>query len=102
MQKVDAVESNSMTILPAVSTEEGIQLQWKTFTTVSDEESFSVAKNKEELSVESIKQLSTVVNEQKEIERTYQLLDTDVVEDGEYTYEVKKLVNLLFKPSLSL
>ncbi|PMC36589.1 hypothetical protein CJ195_14230 [Bacillus sp. UMB0899] len=90
VQSVDAEESNSITILPAVSTEEGIQLQWKTVTTASDEESFSVAKNNEELSVESIKQLSTVLNEQKEMERTYQLLDTDVVEDGEYIYTVEK------------
>lgn len=90
VQSVDAEESNSITILPAVSTEEGIQLQWKTVTTTSDEESFSVAKNNEELSVGSIKQLSKVVNEQKEMERTYQLLDTDVVDDGEYIYTVEK------------
>lgn len=89
VQKVDAEESSSITFLPAVSTEEGIQLQWKTVSISSDEEVFSVEKNNEELSVEAIKELNTVVNE-NEIERTYQLLDTDVVAGGEYTYLVKK------------
>lgn len=91
VQKVDAEESSSITFLPAVSTEEGIQLQWKTVSTSSDEEVFSVEKNNEELSVESIKLLNTVVNEKNEIERTYQLLDTDVVAGGDYTYIVKKI-----------
>ncbi|MCM3443798.1 leucine-rich repeat domain-containing protein [Metabacillus halosaccharovorans] len=90
VQKVDAEESSSITFLPAVSTEEGVQLQWKTVSASSDEEVFSVEKNNEELSAESIKELNTVVNENK-IERTYQLLDTDVVAGGEYTYLVKKI-----------
>lgn len=90
VQKVDAEESSGITLLPAVSTEEGIQLQWKTVSTSSDEEVFSVQKNNEELSSESIKELNTVVSENK-IERTYQLLDTDVVAGGEYTYIVKKI-----------
>ncbi|MBU7594532.1 leucine-rich repeat domain-containing protein [Metabacillus halosaccharovorans] len=89
VQKVDAEESSSITFLPAVNTEEGIQLLWKTVSTSSDEEVFSVEKNNEELSAELIKELNTVVNE-NEIERTYQLLDTDVVAGGEYTYTVKK------------
>ncbi|WP_226529247.1 leucine-rich repeat domain-containing protein [Metabacillus niabensis] len=89
VQKVDAEESSSITFLPAVNTEEGIQLQWKTVSTSPGEEVFSVEKNQEELSTESIKELNTVVNE-NEIERTYQLLDTDVVAGGEYTYIVKK------------
>ena len=89
VQKVDAEESSSITFLPAVSTEEGIQLQWKTVSTSSDEEVFSVEKNSEELSAEAIKELNTVVKE-NEIERTYQLLDTDVVAGGEYTYLVEK------------
>lgn len=63
----------------------------ETVSTSSDEEVFSVEKNSEELSVESIKLLNTVVNEKNEIERTYQLLDTDVVAGGDYTYIVKKI-----------
>jgi len=88
VQKVDAQES-SITFLPAESTDEGIQLQWKTVTASPDEEVFVVEKNNEELSTETMKQLDSVENQQNEIERTYQLLDTDVV-DEEYTYTVKK------------
>lgn len=90
VQRVEALEGDSITILPAISTEKGIQLQWQTNTTSFDEETFIVERNNEELSVQTIEEIESTADQKNQTVRTYQFLDTDVVQGEEYTYLVKK------------
>lgn len=82
--------SNSMTILPAVSKDGGIQLQWRTISTSQAEESFTFIKNSEETEVSSVEVIESTTDSEGNLVRTYQLVDPQVTSGETYSYAVKK------------
>jgi fibronectin type 3 domain-containing protein len=82
--------SDSMTFLPAVSKEDGIQLQWRTISTSQAEESFTLIKNTEETPVASPEVIESTTDSEGNLVRTYQLVDQQVTSGDTYSYAVKK------------
>ncbi|MCM3653566.1 leucine-rich repeat domain-containing protein [Metabacillus litoralis] len=82
--------SDSMTFLPAVSKEDGIQLQWRTISTSQAEASFTLIKNNEETKISSVEVIESTTDSEGNLVRTYQLVDQQVTSGETYSYAVKK------------
>ncbi|MGM0876412.1 MAG: fibronectin type III domain-containing protein [Bacillota bacterium] len=82
--------NDSMTFLPAQNNEDGIQLQWKTFSSLQAEENFTLIKNAEETPLSSVELIESTSDQDGNLIRTYQLVDQQVVLGEKYTYTVKR------------
>ncbi|MBM7606370.1 LPXTG-motif cell wall-anchored protein [Metabacillus crassostreae] len=97
-QKVIASTTDSISLLPpAVNTEEGVQLQWVTSSSIQGDERFTLIKNNEDIPLTSIENVNSTVGENGEVINTYQFLDKQVEEGKNYTYSVKKVADSILQ-----
>ncbi|TXC90935.1 LPXTG cell wall anchor domain-containing protein [Metabacillus litoralis] len=89
-QKVIASTTDNITLLPAVNTEDGVQLQWVSSSSVQGDEHFTLIKNNEEIPLASVEKVNSTVGEIGEVINTYQFLDEQVEVGTHYTYSLKK------------
>lgn len=83
--------NDSLTILPAKSNKDGIQLQWRTTSSSQAEESFVLIKNAEEKQVASAEINESSTDSEGNLQRTYQFIDQQVIVDETYTYSIKRI-----------
>ncbi|WP_226670850.1 leucine-rich repeat domain-containing protein [Metabacillus litoralis] len=88
---IAATTTDSITLLPAVNTEEAVQLQWVTSSSVQGDESFTLIKNNKDIPLTSVEKINSTVGENREVTNTYRFLDTQINEGENYTYSVKKI-----------
>ncbi|MDQ0227173.1 leucine-rich repeat domain-containing protein [Metabacillus niabensis] len=85
-----AALSDSIRLLPALSNEKGIQLQWETTTSSEVEESFTLIKNNAQSTIASAQLISEKTGEEGTIHKVYQFIDDQVIPGETYQYSVTR------------
>lgn len=90
--------TESIALLSVESNDKGIQLQWQTTSSADEEERFTILKNNEELAQSTVEQFESTTDQDESLQKSYQLVDQQVVQGETYTYTVKSTDNLQTQP----